>query len=182
MNRRALGSRYFGYAVLHVLAGAAGGIAAVGLVRLIASELGLEIGGLGAAVLAAAIIGAGILADLEVLPLPIPSGGAQVPAMWRTTTHPLFWVPAFGFLLGATFFTRITSAAVLFALVGAGLVIADPALAAVFGLAYGAARTSIVFTRAAAEHQFLMTRRVLRVSVAAATVVVVLVPWAGVGG
>lgn len=142
MNQQTLGSRFRVFGLLHVLAAAVGGMAGILVLRGIVATLFGAHGFESAPYLAVALISLSILVDGGVLSgIPVPSTGVQVPREWRSVTPPLFWVPAFGLLLGFTLLTRISTACVLAGLIVLSVKAESLTLLLVIGATYGVSRT-----------------------------------------
>lgn len=141
VNRQTLGPRFRLFALVHVVAGAVGGALALVVLRsLVATIVGTEPTN-SITYVAVALACIGVLVDIDLVNLPVPSTGVQVPRDWRSATSPLFWVPAFGLLLGFTLLTRISTATVLIGLAILSARVHSVGTLIAIGAAYGLTRT-----------------------------------------
>ncbi len=140
VNRRVHGRAYLAFVGLHLVGSISGGVIAVLIARSFAASLGLQPSSATAAVIAMLLATVAIASDHELARFRIPSTNQQVPAGWRHTMPSVVWVPSFGVILGFTFFTKFTSAAVPAALIGVGLMTDGAVVAALAGAAYGGTR------------------------------------------
>ena len=145
LGRHSSGRQFPVLGTLHLVAGVAGAEASVLFTVAIADSVGLRPGHSPATAIAIALLSVGLLADMGLSPYGIPSTGVQVPARWRVSWPRPLWTVCYGFLLGATVLTRMSSSTVLVALPAVALAFGASVPSLVFAASYGAVRSGIVF-------------------------------------
>ena len=145
LGERSRGSRWWLTATAYVLGSSLAGLATGGLFGVLGSVTFADVPVEARLVLLAAGVVVGLLLDLHVFGLSLPTVHRQVDEAWRTSYRGWVWGLGFGLQLGTGVVTIVTSSTI-YATWLAAMLTGDVAAGALVGVAFGLARSLPVLT------------------------------------
>ncbi|HUL85758.1 MAG TPA: sulfite exporter TauE/SafE family protein [Actinomycetota bacterium] len=145
LGERGRGSRWWLTTTAYVVGSVVGGVAMGALAGAIGAAAFSSIGLTARLVVLAAAVGAGLLVDLGVVGVALPTVHRQVDEAWRTRYRGWVWGLGFGLQLGTGVVTIVTTSAVYATWLAAALT-GGVKTGAVVGLVFGLSRALPVLT------------------------------------